>query len=101
MEKKLQKYGKEKTREYIDTYTNITPDELISIAHEMKKDNISSFKIDQEYDSLEINYYRFETEEESEQRIKEEKDAQAINKERAEFWFKKQAKDLGYKLIKE
>lgn len=83
---------------YLDTYKNHTPDELIKFANRMKEDGVSSFKIIESYGSPELEYFRMETEQEESDRLKKEimENEQRL-KSRAEY-LKREAEALGFKL---
>ena len=85
----------------IHTYTRYTPDELIKIANQMKEDGITAVEINSDDDSLNIDYFDLETEEEA---IKREDEHQTHMKKLIaiqEADLKDKAKRFGYKLIKE
>lgn len=85
----------------IDTYTKYTPDQLIEAANKMKEDGITGVEINWEYESLNIDYFRPETEEEATKR--EDEHQKHIKRLIAiqESDLKESAKRFGYKLIKE
>lgn len=86
---------------YFSSYENYTPDELIKIANRMKEDNVSSFKVCDDYGSIGFEYYRLETEEESTIRIKREATEKEMNAKRREEYLLREAQALGFRLEKD
>lgn len=85
----------------IQSYTRISPDELIRLANILKENNISSLEITEDYGSVRIYYYTIESESEAEIReIEERKENEALLLKRKQ-WAKEEAIKYGFKIIEE
>ena len=88
-------------KDKIQSYTKISPDELIRLANILKQKNISSLEIEEDYGSVHIQYYILESEIEAEAREDKEQKEKEVKLLSHKRWLKDEAAKYGLKIIEE
>lgn len=88
-------------KDTIQSYTKISPDELIRLANILKQKNISSLVIQENYGSVHIQYYVLESEEEAEIREIKDRENNEFKIASHKRWLKDEAAKHGLKIVEE